>query len=722
MAAPRAGKRKVKKNKAKPSQDETLHKAMGLDSPFEALFEQNPVPMWIFDIRTLDFLAANAAASALYGYAHGELTGKSILEIHPTEDWSATRRNARALKTFIAPERCFTHVKANGKRIRVLIFAQRIRYGGRDCGVVWTIDVSEREQASVALKSTQIFLDAVVESIPSMIFVKDARDGRFVLLNKAGEELLGVSRHDLIGKTDFDLFSEEDARRFRTADQAVVASGELVCIENEPLPTPSGQRSLRTQKIGVPDVDGKPRYLLGISEDVTEKLKAEERSRHLALHDVLTDLPNRLKFQDILEAGMDSDADFILLLLDLDRFKAVNDSLGHHAGDDLLRQAANRMRLVAGPDDIIARLGGDEFAVIHRGDISDTSAARLATQLINALSEPFNVDGDIVSIGCSVGLARKSAHGVTADALIKRADLGLYAAKATGRGDYAWFELAMEETADRQRILRDELSVALEKQQLHLEYQPIVCTRSGRIVCFEALLRWRHPERGPISPAEFIPVAESSGLIEPIGRWVLQQACTDAASWPADLRVAVNLSPRQFGGFSLVSDVIHALDVSHLAPSRLELEITESIFLNDSAENLRLLGQMKQLGIRIALDDFGTGYSSLAYLRRFPFDKLKIDRSFITDMTTTPENLAIVRAVIGLGKSFGATVTAEGVETEAELACLAREGCEQAQGFLLGRPMVAEAVQFLSGTGFEVRNPIIFKSPYAAKSHRMRSG
>jgi diguanylate cyclase (GGDEF)-like protein/PAS domain S-box-containing protein len=717
MAAPRAGKRKVKKNEAEHSQE-----AISFDSPFDALFERSPVPMWIFDIRTLDFLAANPAACSLYGYAHGELTGKSILEIHPAEDWDAMRRNARLTKTFIAPDKCFTHVKSNGERIQVLIFAQRIRYSDRDCGIVWTIDVSERERASVELKSTQIFLDAVVESIPSMVFVKDARDGRFVLLNKAGEDLLGVSRHDLIGKSDFDLFSEEDARRFRTADQAVVASGELVCIENEPLPTPTGQRSLRTQKIGVPDVDGKPRYLLGISEDVTEKLKAEERSRHLALHDVLTDLPNRLKFQDILEGGMDSDADFILLLLDLDRFKAVNDSLGHHAGDDLLRQSANRMRLVAGPDDIIARLGGDEFAVIHRGDISDISAARLATQLINTLSEPFNVDGDIVSIGCSVGLARKSAHGRTADALMKRADLGLYAAKATGRGDYAWFELAMEETADRQRILRDELSVALEKQQLHLEYQPIVCTKSGRIVCFEALLRWRHPERGPISPAEFIPVAESSGLIEPIGRWVLQQACTDAASWPVDLRVAVNLSPRQFGGFSLVSDVIHALDVSHLAPSRLELEITESIFLNDSAENLRLLGQMKQLGIRIALDDFGTGYSSLAYLRRFPFDKLKIDRAFITDMTTTPENLAIVRAVIGLGKSFGATVTAEGVETEAELACLAREGCEQAQGFLLGRPMMAEAIQFLSGTGFEVRNPIIFKSPYAAKSHRIRSG
>lgn len=696
----------------------------GLSNPFAELFDRSPVPAWIFDIATLNFVAVNPAACALYGFAPGALDGRSILDIHPTADWAGTRRNAKSLGrvgTFFAPNQCFTHVKANGARIKVLIFAQRTTYNGRDCGIVWPIDVTERERAAVELKGTQIFLDAIVESIPSMVFVKDATDGRFVLLNKAGEALLGVDRRDLVGKTDFDLFDEDDARRFRAADQAVVASGKLVCIENEPLATPNGQRSLRTQKIFVPDIDGKPRYLLGISEDVTEKLRTEERSRHLALHDVLTDLPNRLKFQDILDAELarqDGEDDFVLLLLDLDRFKAVNDSFGHHAGDDLLRQAARRMRAYAGPNDIIARLGGDEFGVIHRGEISETSAARLAQNLIGALSEPFHVDGDIVSIGCSAGLALRSKHGQSADALMKRADLALYAAKATGKGDYAWFEFSMEESADRQRILRDELSLALEKDQLFLNYQPIVCTRSGRIVCFEALLRWNHPERGLVSPAEFIPVAESSGLIDPIGRWVIQKACTEAAKWPNDIRVAVNLSPRQFSGFGLVADVIHALDVSYLPPQRLELEITESIFLNDSADNLRILGQLKQLGIRIALDDFGTGYSSLAYLRRFPFDKLKIDRSFITDMTTTPENLAIVRAVIGLGKSFGAVVTAEGVETEAELACLARKGCDQAQGFLLGRPMTADAVHGLFDGGLNVADPIIFRAQVAVPRRR----
>lgn len=669
-----------------------------MERSFDVLFEQNPIPMWIFDIANLDFVAVNPAACALYGYARGDLLSKTILEVHPTEDWPAVRDNATNLATFAAPKQCFTHVKASGDKIQVLLFAQRIDYLGKDCGIVWNIDVTEREQASIELKGTQIFLDAVVESIPSMVFVKDARDGRFVLLNKAGEDLLEIRRHDLIGKTDFDLFDVADAERFTEADRAVVASGKLVCIENEPLSTPTGLRSLRTQKIGVPGIDGKPRYLLGISEDVTEKLRIEERSRHLALHDVLTDLPNRLKFQNLLDQQMEDKAsreDFALLLFDLDRFKAVNDSRGHHAGDELLRQVSTRMLSHMGDDDIVARLGGDEFGVIHRGRISEHSASQLAQRLIGAICEPFHLDGNIISIGCSAGLALRSRHGCNADALMKRADLALYAAKATGKGDYAWFEFTMEEKADRQRILRDELSSALEKKELYIDYQPIVSTKSGRIICFEALLRWRHPTRGLISPVDFIPVAESSRLIEPIGRWVLQQACCEAAKWPADIGVAVNLSPHQFTGFGLAADVIKALDQSRLAPDRLELEITESVFLTDSQENVRILHQLKQLGIRIALDDFGTGYSSLAYLRCFPFDKLKIDRSFITDLTSSPENLAIVRAVIGLGKSFNAVVTAEGVETDAEYACLAEEGCDQAQGYLLGRPMAVDAVQKL---------------------------
>ncbi len=652
--------------------------------------------MWILDASSLGFLTVNDAACSLYGYTREEFLEKTPLDLRVQTDGATYLETILNVQESAQTERSRLHRLASNETIRVLTFSRRITYRNAPSILVWSIDVTQREQTSIELQSTRIFLDAVVESIPSMVFVKDATDGRFVLLNRAGEELLGLSRHDLIGKTDFDLFDPNDAIRFREADQAVVASGKLVTIENEPLVTPEGIRSLRTQKVGVPDVDGKPRYLLGISEDVTEKLRAEERSRHLALHDVLTDLPNRLSFQNILDyrlrVNAEDNCDFALILLDLDYFKSVNDSLGHHAGDELLRQLAERLRRLVTENDLVARLGGDEFGVLHYGSIDHASASKLARDVIVSVSEPFVLEGHVVSVGCSAGIVMKSCHGSTTDALMKRADLALYAAKASGKGRHIWFDFKMEEKADRQRIFRDELSHALGAGQLFIEYQPIIDTAGGRIVCCEALLRWRHPDRGLISPAEFVPVAEASGQIEHIGRWVLQQACAVAATWPDDVKIAVNLSPQQFNGFNLAMDVTRALAKGGLSPHRLELEVTESVLLTDNLENLRILNELKQLGVRIALDDFGTGYSSLSYLRRFKFDKLKIDRSFIADLTSSPENLAIVRAVIGLGKSFGAKVTAEGVETDAQLQCLLKEGCGQIQGYLTGRPMSDTAI------------------------------
>ncbi|CAL4869880.1 hypothetical protein MMA231_04172 (plasmid) [Asticcacaulis sp. MM231] len=554
----------------------------GQDSGFDILFEQNPIAMWIFDASTLEFLAVNDATCDLYGFSRAQLLAMNILDLYVEEERAAAYQEIIGSEGVLNPDHRSLKVKADGTRIRVLRYARPVRFQNKACVVVWNIDVTEREQASIELKSTQIFLDAVVESIPSMVFVKDACDGRFVLLNKAGEALLGVGRHDLIGKTDFDLFDAEDAERFRQADQAVVASGKLVSIDNEPLTTPTGVRSLRTQKVGVPDIEGKPRYLLGISEDVTEKLRVEERSRHLSLHDVLTDLPNRLNFQNSLDREMDRKrargGDCALLLLDLDQFKAVNDRLGHHAGDQLLRHVADRMRSQLGQDDVAARLGGDEFGILHIGQVSEQSAEALAVRLIEAISEPFTIDGHLVSVGCSAGIALKSKHGTTSDALMKRADLALYAAKNARKGDFVWFEFDMEERADHERTLREELSTALANSELFLEYQPIVSTATGKLEGFEALLRWRHPTRGLISPAEFIPIAESSGLIEPIGRWVLNRACTEAASWSSNARIAVNFSPLQFKGFGLVAEVIRALDLAGLAPNRLELEITEFDF------------------------------------------------------------------------------------------------------------------------------------------------
>jgi diguanylate cyclase (GGDEF)-like protein/PAS domain S-box-containing protein len=669
------------------------------EAPSEVLFEKSPVAMWIFDPETSKVVAANQAASALYGYSQDEFLTRSVLDLCRENVDGSFHEAGNTGPVFCSLDRAATHVTSSGRVVRVLPSARRILYGGRTCVIVWSIEVAPTDQASAELRSTRIFLDAVVESIPSMVFVKDAVDGRFVLLNKAGEELLGLSRDDLIGKTDYDLFDIEDAQRFRAADQAVVASGKLVTIENEPLTTPEGIRSLRTQKIGVADANGEPRYLLGISEDVTERLEAEYRSRHLALHDVLTNLPNRLMFQNILDQQLheanERSSDFAVMLLDLDGFKSVNDSLGHHAGDELLRQLATRMRLLIGRDNVLARLGGDEFGILHFGEVNAQTATALAQRLITAVAEPFEIEGQAVQVGCSIGIALNSRHGSGGGSLMKRADLALYAVKSVGKGGHAWFESAMEERADHQRVLRHELSTALVQGQLEIQYQPIVDAATGEIVCCEALLRWHHPVRGTVPPGEFIPIAEASGLIEPIGRWVLQQSCREAAHWPETVRVAVNLSARQFIGIDLAVDVMMALSNSGLAPIRLELEITESVLLVENEENVRVLKRLQDIGVRIALDDFGTGYSSLAYLRRVAFNKLKIDKSFISDLVSSPESLAIVRAIIGLGKSFNAIVTAEGVETDAQYQCLLREGCDQAQGFLFGRPQSGPDVRNL---------------------------
>jgi len=330
------------------------------DGVLETLLQSSPIATWIFDTATFEIVAVNDAACLLYGYDRDQFHRISAIDLQPGQDCGSFIEMTQSAGSYRSNQ-IRTHVAASGEALHILPFAQRLRHRGRPCMLVWSVEAAHREPAS-ELRSTQIFLNAVVESIPAMVFVKDALDGRFVLLNKAGEDLLGLSRNDLIGKTDFDLFNREDAVRFRKADQAVIASGNLVTIENEPLTTPEGVRSLRTQKVGVPDADGRPRYLLGISEDVTERLRAEELNRHLSLHDVLTDLPNRLLFQNMLERKLvAADArgdDFALLFIDLDGFKSVNDSFGHHAGDELLRRLADRMRALSREDDVVARLGG----------------------------------------------------------------------------------------------------------------------------------------------------------------------------------------------------------------------------------------------------------------------------------------------------------------------------------------------------------------------------
>ncbi|WP_181702849.1 bifunctional diguanylate cyclase/phosphodiesterase [Chthonobacter albigriseus] len=427
-------------------------------------------------------------------------------------------------------------------------------------------------------------------------------------------------------------------------------------------------------------------------EDVTERRKAEERIAHLARHDPLTDLPNRTLFHERLAEDLSESRQVGVLYMDLDRFKPVNDTLGHHIGDELLKAVAGRVRDAVMPDDIVARFGGDEFGVLRTG-CTPGEAAELASRILNQVGMPFEIEGHQVNVGVSIGIT-VSDPGTDAGELLKEADLALYRAKADGRMTYRFFEPSMDAAIRERRALEMDLRLAILNNELSVHYQPIVTVNGGRIVSCEALMRWRHPVRGLVSPALFVPIAEEAGLIGQLGRWVLLRACHDARNWPSDVKVAVNFSAAQFCGCHIPDLVREAIAETGLETRRLELEITESVLIQNSESVLQVLQELNAMGVTIAMDDFGTGYSSLGYLRRFPFDKIKIDQSFIADLTRSSEAQAIVAAIVGLGTTLAMTTTAEGVETEEQLVLLKAIGCQQAQGFLFARPVPADQLSF----------------------------
>jgi diguanylate cyclase (GGDEF)-like protein len=432
-------------------------------------------------------------------------------------------------------------------------------------------------------------------------------------------------------------------------------------------------------------------------EDITEWQQAQEQIAHMARHDALTNLPNRTLFRDQLEKALrlaKRSDQLAVLCLDLDHFKEINDSLGHPVGDTLLKEVARRLGECITEDDTVARLGGDEFAIVQFCRDCDPSAvALLASHIVETISVPYNIGGHQLVVGVSIGISLAPEDGKNPDELLKKADLALYRAKADGRGTYRFFETGMDARAQARRLLELDLRAALPRDEFEVYYQPIRDVARDRVVAFEALVRWNHPLRGMIAPVNFIPLAEETGLIVPLGDWVLRRACADAVGWSRDVDVAVNLSPVQFKNPNLVSSVKAALQASGLPAHRLELEITESVLLQNSEATLAVLHELRAFGVRISLDDFGTGYSSLSYLRSFPFDKIKIDRSFISELAIRDDSMAIVRAVTGLGKSLGIVTTAEGVETEAQLDLLRLEGCTQVQGYLFSAPRPAAEVE-----------------------------
>ena len=429
--------------------------------------------------------------------------------------------------------------------------------------------------------------------------------------------------------------------------------------------------------------------ILMAAVDITERKRAEARITFMAHHDALTELPNRLllheRMDEMLSRLKRHGMGLAVHCIDIDNFKTVNDSLGHPVGDRLLQAIAGRLRDALRHEDLVARLGGDEFAILQT-DITQTSeVANLAARILGVLGEPFDLDGNVVTAGASIGIAIAPGDGNEADQLLKNADMALYRAKGEGKGTFRFFEAEMDARARDRRQLELDLRAALHAGDLEVHYQPLVQLATGVITGCEALVRWRHPERGMVPPAQFVAIAEETGLIGQLGAFVLKQACDDAARWPEPIKVAVNLSPLQFRSGNLLAMVSDALEVSGLAPSRLELEITETLLLDRSGLVLATLHALRALGIHISMDDFGTGYSSLSYLRSFPFDKIKIDRSFVHDMGESVDSQAIVKAIIGLGASLGITITAEGIETVSDMERLRDEGCDEGQGYLFSK-------------------------------------
>ena len=442
-------------------------------------------------------------------------------------------------------------------------------------------------------------------------------------------------------------------------------------------------------------------------EDITEQRQSEVKIEYMAHHDSLTDLANRVLLNERLEQALGrrvhSEEMVAVHHLDLDQFKAVNDTFGHPAGDKLLKIVAGRLCRIVRESDTVARTGGDEFVIVQSPIADPADATSLAQRAIALMSEPFEIDGHQAVIGASVGVAVGPGDGLRPDKLLRNADLALYRAKGDGRGTFRFFEPAMDLQMQTRRIMEQDLRKALPGGEFELYYQPVVNLASGEISGFEALIRWNHPEKGMISPATFIPLAEEIGFIVPIGEWVIRQACATAARWPDDLHVAVNISAAQFRGSGLMQVIVGALAASGLHPTRLEIEITETVLLQNRETTLAILHQLRALGIRIAMDDFGTGYSSLTYLQCFPFDKIKIDRSFVKDITENTGSLNIVRAVAALAHGMGMTATAEGVETLEQLDRIRSEGCTEMQGFLFSKPLPAAEIERLFLSGREAR-------------------
>ncbi len=655
----------------------------------------------------------NRSAERILGRARETIVGRSFEQIFPAIQGDKLQAALEGSRD--APFEGFV-ILPDGSSRAIEFTAAPWNDHGRPYVGFMIRDITDRKKARASLEAaleiaeaskrevedSRRFLDAVIENLPSVVLAKDEAS-RYILANSAAETFLGVPRSAILGKTPEELFPAWRAQYILAEDARILGLQEGRILEEEYRhATPTGERVLKTKKLAIRSRDGQANRILALGEDITEERATAARIAYMAHHDPLTSLANRTAFNERLASALrmaPESGDFAVLYLDLDDFKSVNDTMGPRIGDAVLAACARRLRAAIPEEAFLARFGGDEFAILLMGDDPDAKARDLAETLHRALAEPFDIDGSSVMLGTSIGIAIALRHASTAEELLRCADIALYEAKRTGRGTLCFFDPDLDQVTRDRHALGKDLREALAREQFELHYQPVYAAVPRQLIGYEALLRWRHPDRGMISPAEFIPIAEETGLIHLLGEWVLLTACREAATWPQDLQVAVNLSPAQFKREGLVTLVRTCLEETGLTPARLELEITESVLLDETLANFSVLKQFQSLGVKIALDDFGVGYSSLSYLRSFPFDKLKIDRSFVTEMPSSKQAAAIVRAITTLGHSLGMITTAEGVETQEQLDALRQERCDLIQGYLYGRPLPAEQLVHKGGQG-----------------------
>ena len=641
----------------------------------------------------------NEAAAHMFGRSAKAAIGRDVTEFIPDgldQDYSppcetaSDEEPARAP----APSQELTGVRQDGATFPIELAPAP--WGDEAHGGFASVvrDISARKKLRAERDSSRTFLKAVVANLPSMLYVKDSETQRYLLLNKKAADMIGRPAMHMIGKDDEELFPEQ-GDRYKQNDRDAISGGMPRQTETE-FERDNGERvNIRTTRVLIDGPDRPGQYLLGLSEDVTEIRRSEADRWRLSRFDILTGLLNRASFLERVDQLINDAEPFALLNIDLDRFKSVNDQFGHVMGDEVLKLIGQRLSIIADEHSEIARIGGDEFVCLLTGDNLRSRALRISGNLIESIFAPISVGGITAHIGASIGVVLHPKDGDTIETLRQNSDLAMYRAKQEAKRQPCFFDDQMDAAERDRRTLETHLRAAVDTDEIDVAYQPIIEARSGDIIGFEALARWTQIDRGPVSPDLFIALAEDCGLIEQLGEQVLRKACRDACSWPASIKVAVNLSPRQFYSGHLVETILTVLEETGLPAERLQLEVTENLVIQNAHEAFAQLQQLRDIGIRISIDDFGIGYSSLSYFQRFTFDTVKIDKSFVSEIEGSQAAKAIVTAVVGLARQLSMAVVAEGVETAEQQKMLEDLGCTHLQGFLFSQPIAREEISHI---------------------------